>query len=363
MAQIQKKKRLLDIKVEKLEERYLSPNEIGFWLLRDLLIKEKKGTQESSDVNTRKTIQLIKAIGNKCINEYQQSMCDLFVSELQLKYDPSTFNDYRTILVDSFGRARNDNVITKSPFDNVKSLRCPIKPKKVFNQKQIALLSPACTDMTIEKAIVTLALCTGLRINELIAITVNSYHRESKILYIEQSLVSSIIKSTKTDDSTRAVELSEYAIRALEFLIRLTKDHEEISYDLYIGDKVHEKRKSIFIVLNPYTGKRFRSADNFRKAFFRPYCNEVGVEYIAPKNLRHTYISQMLTAGAPITWIIKQVGHTDYDMIEKHYGKWIHEDSRKAQELIASHFEYLFEPNEKRSIWDRIKTFLGFSAK
>ena len=83
MAQIQKKKRLLDIKVEKLEERYLSPNEIGFWLLRDLLIKAKKGTQDSSDINTRKTIQLIKAIGNKCINEYQQSMCDLFVSELQ----------------------------------------------------------------------------------------------------------------------------------------------------------------------------------------------------------------------------------------------------------------------------------------
>jgi hypothetical protein len=71
----------------------------------------------------------------------------------------------------------------------------------------------------------------------------------------------------------------------------------------------------------------------------------------------------MLTAGAPITWIIKQVGHMNYEMIKKHYGKWINEDSRKSQELISDHFDYLFEPNEKRTIWDLIKTFLGFSAK
>ena len=73
--------------------------------------------------------------------------------------------------------------------------------------------------MTIEKAIVTLALCTGVRISELIALTVNSYHRENKILYIEESLASGIIKRPKTDCSIRAVELSEYSIRALEFLI------------------------------------------------------------------------------------------------------------------------------------------------
>lgn len=350
-------------KLKNLQEKFSCQKKIGFWILLDLLIKEKTGTKSSTDVNTRKSIQLINLIGYNDITEYSQSKCDLFISELHLKYEPSTFNDYRTILIDSFERALNDNVIVKSPFDNLKALKCPVKPIKVYNKQQISLLVPSNKNMTIEKALITLALCTGVRTNELIAITADAYNADKKILYIDQSLVFGMVKNTKTDGSTRVVELNEYAINALEYLINLTKDYEETSYNFYIGKKIHEKRKSIFIAINPNTGQRFFSSDEFRKKFFVPYCFEVGVDYLPPKHLRHTYISQMLTAGAPMTWIIKQVGHMNYEMIKKHYGRWINEDSRKSQELISDHFDYLFEPNEKRSIYERIKGLLGLSVK
>ena len=350
-------------KLKMLQDKYQSKEKIGHFILLDLKVKEAQTSKTSSDVNTRKGIQLVKLIGDENIADYSQSRCDLFMSELLLKYQPSTFNDYRTILSDSFERAVNDDVITKNPFDNVRTEKCTSKPIKVFNKKQIGLLTPANKKMTVEIAIVTLALSTGVRTNELIGITANSYRPEIKALYIEETIVAGEIKNTKTDGSTRIVDLNEHGIRAVEFLIHLTKDHEETTYDFYIGNKVHEIRENIFIVLNPYTGKRFTSSDEFRKKFFQPYCEEVGVDYLPPKNLRHTFISQMLTAGAPITWIIKQVGHMSYEMIKKYYGKWINEDSRKSQELISDHFDYLFEPNEKRTTWERIKTFLGFSAK
>jgi integrase len=345
-------------KLEKFEKKYNDITKIGYWILLQARIQTAESSKASSDVNTRKAIQLVKLIGDKNITEFSQSECDLFMSELLLKYQPSTFNDYRTILSNSFERAVKDHILGNNPFDNVKTGKCTSKPIKAFNKKAIGLLAPDSKIMTEAVAIITLALSTGVRINELIGITANSYKPQNKALYIEETIVAGEIKNTKTDGSTRIVDLNEHAIKALDFLVKLTKDHKETTYDFYIGNKVHEKRNNIFIILNPYTGKRFKSSDEFRKKFFLQYCDEVGVEYLPPKNLRHTFISQMLTAGAPITWIIKQVGHMNYEMIKKYYGKWINEDSRKSQELISDHFNYLFEPNEKRNIWEKIKAFL-----
>ncbi|MGK0376780.1 MAG: integrase [Patiriisocius sp.] len=350
-------------KFAKLEKQYDDRSQIGYWLLLQTTIQTAESSKASSDVNTRKAVQLVKQIGGKKITDFSQSDCDLFMSGLHLKYQPSTFNDYRTILSNSFERAVKDHVLINNPFDNVNTAKCTSKPINVFMKKQIDLFIPHNKKMTVATAIMTLAFSTGVRINELIGITAKSYNPENKSLYIEETVVSGQIKNTKNDGSTRIVDLNGHGIKALEFLINLTKNHEETTYDFYIGNKVHEQRKNIFIVINPYTGKRFKSSDEFRKKFFLPYCDEVGVEYLPPKNLRHTFISQMLTAGAPITWIIKQVGHMNYEMIKKHYGKWINEDSRKSQELISDHFDYLFEPNKKRTIWDLIKNFLGFSAK
>lgn len=350
-------------KLIKYEKKYTNTNKIGYWIVTQLRVEVAQKSKVSAEVNMRKGIQLIKIIGDENITEFSQSKCDLFMSDLLLKYQPSTFNDYRTILSNSFERAEKDNVLENNPFDNIKAEKCTSKPIKVFNKKQIGLLTPANKKMTVEIAVVTLALATGVRISELIGITANSYKPENRALYIEETIVAGEIKNTKNDGSTRKVDLNKHGIRSIEFLINLAKDHEETTYNFYIGNKVHEKRKNIFIVLNPYTGQRFTSSDEFRKKFFQPYCEEVGVDYLPPKNLRHTFISQMLTAGAPLTWIIKQVGHMNYEMIKKHYGKWINEDSCRSQELISDHFDYLFEPNEKRSIYERIKGFLGLSSK
>ena len=47
----------------------------------------------------------------------------------------------------------------------------------------------------------------------------------------------------------------------------------------------------------------------------------------SPSTARHTFASQMLTAGMPKEWIARQMGHTSTRMIERHYGKWIREDA------------------------------------
>ncbi|MNS77468.1 hypothetical protein D3C72_1110500 [compost metagenome] len=69
------------------------------------------------------------------------------------------------------------------------------------------------------------------------------------------------------------------------------------------------------------------SVDDFREAFFRPYCERVAVRYRGPSQFRHTYASQMLTAGVSVERIARKMGLTSTAMIYRHYGKWIVEDA------------------------------------
>ena len=59
------------------------------------------------------------------------------------------------------------------------------------------------------------------------------------------------------------------------------------------------------------------------------------MRYRGPNNARHTFISQLLTAGIPKEWIIRQVGHTSTRMIDEHYGKWISEDAAGMAAFVS----------------------------
>ncbi|WP_042149638.1 MULTISPECIES: tyrosine-type recombinase/integrase [unclassified Pseudoalteromonas] len=57
--------------------------------------------------------------------------------------------------------------------------------------------------------------------------------------------------------------------------------------------------------------------------FVKPHCKAAGVRYRPIGQARHTYGSQLITAGIPLNWISKQMGHSSIKMLEKHYGRWM----------------------------------------
>jgi len=48
-----------------------------------------------------------------------------------------------------------------------------------------------------------------------------------------------------------------------------------------------------------------------------------GVRYRNPYQTRHTYASMMLSAGEHPMWVAKQMGHADWTMIARVYGRWM----------------------------------------
>ncbi|CAB5689695.1 Site-specific recombinase XerD [Comamonas aquatica] len=50
-----------------------------------------------------------------------------------------------------------------------------------------------------------------------------------------------------------------------------------------------------------------------------------------PYQIRHTYASTMLTAGANPWYVASQLGHEDVEMVFRTYGKFIREDFQKPK--------------------------------
>ena len=80
----------------------------------------------------------------------------------------------------------------------------------------------------------------------------------------------------------------------------------------------------------------FDNDQQYRDRFFKNHIRKVGVRYRGPNHARHTYESQLLTAGVPKEWIALQMGHTSTKMIDQHYGKWITEETPRMAAFVST---------------------------
>jgi integrase len=79
------------------------------------------------------------------------------------------------------------------------------------------------------------------------------------------------------------------------------------------------------VFLNPRTGKPWETDAQIRKTAWIPALKRAGIAYRTAYQTRHTYASLMLSAGENPMWVANQMGHRDWGMIRKVYGKWIAE--------------------------------------
>jgi integrase len=74
----------------------------------------------------------------------------------------------------------------------------------------------------------------------------------------------------------------------------------------------------------------------FRRSYWTPVLSFLGIRYRRPYNMRHTYATLMLMAGANHSWCAKQLGHS-VDQFQRTYTKWIDgEQNDRELDLIES---------------------------
>lgn len=222
-----------------------------------------------------------------------------------------------------FEDALNDGLIEYNPFDrialaklirqNSKASDYVIQPFTQAEREQILL---ACRED--ERPMIQFWFNTGLRPGELQALRWEHIDVDRRIAKIVLNQVVGVIKAPKTEAGKREVELNADAMEAL----RLQRPFSQMR-----GHRVW---------LNPRTLQPWTTDAQIRKTLWLPLMERSGIEYRNPYQIRHTFASTLLTAGANPWYVAQQLGHEDVEMVFRTYGKFIREDYQKPKATLKA---------------------------
>lgn len=307
----------------------IRPLTLGDLLVRQLATYENQVQNEALSSST--LLGYAKAINNQLIPKFKSvQLSDLTPVMLRdwitgLDVTAKTVRNILTPLRSVLDDAVNDELLASNPLDKIalkKLLKQTSKKSSYevdpFDMDEVAALIKGCR--SDERNMVQFWIETGLRPGELIALawpTVDFIHNcvrieANEVTGMAGGRVARFSKSPKTEAGKRNIELSALAMGALA---------AQKSVSFLEGGRIW---------LNPRTGQSWGSDAQLRKTLWEPLCKRAGVRYRNPYQVRHTFASTRLTAGANPFWLANQMGHVDGEMVFKIYGKWIPQNYQKG---------------------------------
>ena len=241
------------------------------------------------------------------------------------------------ILRGIFKDAKADNIRSDSPIDAIDNLSLGDREDPdPFTQSEIEQILATPTRRTQEINMMGFAFWSGLRISELIALAWEDIDLKTGTVKVCRARVNGSYKQTKTKRSTREVELIDPAIQWLQVQRLFTERLDTRRLKIMSRDNKKQFSEDVRLVfLNSNTKRPHESDGTVRNNFWRAHLKKAQVRYRGPNTARHTFISQLLTAGIAKEWIIRQVGHTSTRMIDEHYGKWISADATGMAQFVS----------------------------
>jgi integrase len=208
------------------------------------------------------------------------------------------------------GDAYMDGLIESNPADRVKNVPPRYDEPKPFKPDEMRLILENCDPQS--RNLFQFAFWSGLRTSELIALEWGDIDLVKGVIRVSRASVKRIIKQPKTHAGKREVLLLPFAREALE---------RQKAFTFSIGKRIFH---------NPRTNTPWEIDNQIRGTGWLPAINAAGVPYRNPYQTRHTYASMLLSAGENPMWVAQQMGHADWGMIRKRYGRWIPEVDKTA---------------------------------
>lgn len=206
-----------------------------------------------------------------------------------------------------------DELIDSNPMRRIKNLKIHTREPEPFTLTEISSILGAVEGA--EQNALAFGFWTGLRTSELLGLKWENVSIEKNYAVIKEVLVRGKLKAPKTRASIRKITLHSTALAALieQSKIRTSSD---------------------YVFIDPASGERWKSDQPFRKKVWIPALKRAGVKYRECYQMRHTFASQMLIQNQNPIWLSSHMGHSDWGMIRKIYGRWINQEN--GQEKIKS---------------------------
>lgn len=210
-------------------------------------------------------------------------------------------------------------------------------PDPLTFEEYDTLLDKGCLH-PIDKAAVTVAVYTGLRPGELLALAVEDVAPDFSKILVRRSITQSVTFKVPKTNKERTVLLHPPARDALKVLIADVEKREPA--DLQVWLNRHEARTDrVRVLLSPKTQARKKVVNEYfvPSAWNTKWANLIrrsGIRSRPPYQTRHTFACWNLTARGNLAFIANQMGHGDYSMLVKVYGRWIDSESPRELERI-----------------------------
>ncbi|MYN30123.1 Arm DNA-binding domain-containing protein [Duganella levis] len=214
-----------------------------------------------------------------------------------------------TPLRNATAQAVADGILEEDPFDHIKLARLVSKEQKTsdfkadpFDIDEIEAILAGCKNEQ-ERNMFLFAFTTGTRPSEYIALRWPSVSAH-QVLVAETYVDGRQKLRAKTAASLRPIDMRTGAFNALASQFQYTGTSQGL------------------VFLNSRTGDQWAGDKPIYRRWQR-ILKGAGVRFRNSYQTRHTFASTLLMLGAVPLYVAGQMGHTDTNMITRHYGKWI----------------------------------------
>ncbi|MGH8460619.1 MAG: tyrosine-type recombinase/integrase [Stenotrophobium sp.] len=257
---------------------------------------------------------LLPNFGEHRLSELRTSDVEQWLQDLDVC--GKTKNNILIPLRSVFRQAFRDEKIERDPIEKIPLFQHRAKEPDPLSCAEIEAVLNACEGQI--QNIIEFAIWTGLRTSELIAVRWTDADLTAGKVHVRLTRTRQSEKSHgKTATAMRAVDLHPQAREAL------------LRQQQYTQGKT-------FVFDNPRTGEPWKHDGPYRKVAWAPALAKAGVKYRPAYQSRHTFASMLLSAGVEPMYVAQQMGHRDWGMIRKVYGRWMPEHSQTQQARIAA---------------------------
>lgn len=310
-----------------------SQETVGGFLARWLAAKQKH-ISSSTFEGYRKIVELrlVPALGHHLVVDFKRKLVRDWLDGLQV--GNKTLSNIQSCLRSALNDAVDEELLDINPLAGWTYARKEAPPKDddvdPFSPEEQQAILAALSGQA--RNMVQFALWTGLRTSELVALDwgdVDWVRGEVMISRAMTQAAGGEAEVTKTAAGRRSVKLLRPAMEALR------------------AQKVHTFLADSEVFQNPRTLERWAGDQPIRKTMWMPAMKKAGVRYRRPYQTRHTYASMMLSAGEHPMWVAKQMGHSDWTMIARIYGRWMPSADDMSGERAENLWANCIQVNDK----------------
>jgi integrase len=206
---------------------------------------------------------------------------------------PNTINHIHTVLSGAYKRATKWQLAPHNIIQDVDAPKIKRKEVEVFTPDEVQTLLSEATYSPLE-AVFVLALSTGMRGGEILALQPQVYHNGK--LDIRRTLVnnSTSVGTPKSNNSRRTIQLPEIAIEAVE---------------------QHLSEDNGGVWMFPSKAGTVLFYHNFLRFHWKPLTERAGIPYRSFHTCRHYVASTLIGQGIPISAVARYLGDTEVTIL------------------------------------------------